>query len=309
MTPARHGMTPNPPSATVIVPTRKGDRAIRDCLCSLYAQDVAEPFDIIAVMDELDPLAGELRAEFPKVNVITCSDHGAGGARNRGIASARGHYLVFTDADCLPRPDWLRRLIDAARQHPGIPVAGWTEPTDPGWVGQASELFERGIPFPRRPLRVPGVWGSNLCVERELLLKTGASFEEDLFGAEDVALTAQLPPGHREALLIPDALVLHTHRFRLVPATRRMRQLGFGSGVVRRRYPATGAFLARYRGLILLLPAARLLMLLKRTLLYAPARLLDYVKLFPLLSWFAMVYAVGFAAGTRMDGKGGATAS
>jgi hypothetical protein len=140
-------------------------------------------------------------------------------------------------------------------------------------------------------------------VERQLLLKTRVCFVEDLFGAEDVALVAQLPPEHRQTLLIPDALVVHVHPLRFGPATRRMYRIGSGSGVVRHRYAASGAFLARQGWLIPLLPAARMLMLLKRILWLTPRRLKDYVTLFPLLCWFACAYTAGFAAGVRTARK------
>jgi glycosyltransferase involved in cell wall biosynthesis len=33
--------------------------------------------------------------------------------RNVGAQSARGSWLVFTDSDCLPRPDWIEKLAGA----------------------------------------------------------------------------------------------------------------------------------------------------------------------------------------------------
>lgn len=307
-TPSTHAATHRAPAATIVLPVKRGDRAFLDCLRCLEAQDFNEPFEVVVVLDATDDAAGALRMAFPFVHVIACNDRGPGGARNRGIAVAKGRWIVFTDADCLPHPDWLRRLITAARQHPETPVAGWTEPGDRGLVSQASELFERGIPQPLHPISVPGAWGSNLCVESDLLHVSRARFVEDLFGAEDVALIAQLPPDRRRVLLIPDAVVIHNHRFRFWPATRRMLRLGSGSGVVRTRYPAaSGAFLARHRWLIPLLPGARLAMLLRRVAHYNPRRLIDYGKLFPWLVWFACVYAIGFATGIRSGRRAGAT--
>src|SRR2546429_8449747 len=45
-----------------------------------------------------------------------------GAARNTGAAQARGQFLVFTDEDCAPVPNWLRAL--AARLAPGRAIGG-----------------------------------------------------------------------------------------------------------------------------------------------------------------------------------------
>jgi len=57
-------------------------------------------------------------------------------ARNRGAESARGETLVFTDADCVPRHDWLERLLEAHAE--GAPLVGGSIDPDGG------RLVERG---------------------------------------------------------------------------------------------------------------------------------------------------------------------
>lgn len=286
-------------TATVIIPVKHGDRKVLDCLQRLITQECATPFEVLAILHPADPLIEEIRTRFPHVTAIPSGESGPGGGRNRGIEAAKGRYLVFTDADCLPRSDWLARMLAAARQFPGEAIAGWTEPADSNATGLASELFERGIPKPRQAVRIPGTWGSNMCVPRELLDASRSRFVEHLYGAEETALIAQLPPDKRRVTLVPDAVVIHDHHYRFSPAMRRMYRLGFGSGVVRSRYPVSGAFLARHRWLIPFLPAARLAILLKRILAVNPRAAGSYIALFPLLCCMAGAYTLGFASGTR----------
>lgn len=44
------------------------------------------------------------------ITVLRCDTPGSYAARNHAIAQARGEWLVFTDADCLPMDGWLEAL-------------------------------------------------------------------------------------------------------------------------------------------------------------------------------------------------------
>ena len=49
----------------------------------------------------------------PQMRLLHCPVPGSYAARNHGAAQARGDWLVFTDADCLPGPEWLATLANA----------------------------------------------------------------------------------------------------------------------------------------------------------------------------------------------------
>jgi GT2 family glycosyltransferase len=114
------------PDISVIVPVYRDWDGARALLTALAAQEGAPPFETLLVNN--DP-AGPVPPDLPRMENLHLLDEarpGSYAARNRGAACARGRLLAFTDADCVPRPDWLARLAAAARDHDGL-ISGGVE--------------------------------------------------------------------------------------------------------------------------------------------------------------------------------------
>jgi glycosyltransferase involved in cell wall biosynthesis len=87
---------------------------------------------------------------------------------DRAIARCAGHYLVFSDGDCIPRPDFVsthRRLAAPGRFLSGgcvrlpapLSAALTADDVRDGWIWSASALRRRGLSTLRAPLRLlPG---------------------------------------------------------------------------------------------------------------------------------------------------------
>lgn len=91
---------------SIIIPMYNVEQYLKRCVNSVYAQGLNEnEFEVIIVNDgspdnSLD-VAIRLTNGKDNVKIITQENKGLGGARNTGIANAKGDYLVFLDAD-----DW-----------------------------------------------------------------------------------------------------------------------------------------------------------------------------------------------------------
>jgi GT2 family glycosyltransferase len=118
------------PSCSVVVPTYERPAALRACLESLAALDYPrERYEVVVVddggrtplEDVVEPLRERLRLEL-----VTQERGGPAAARNTGVARAGGALIAFTDDDCRPRPDWLRRLAERVRAAPQEAVGGRT---------------------------------------------------------------------------------------------------------------------------------------------------------------------------------------
>lgn len=105
---------PGLPAVSVIVAARDAEATIGSTLAALAAQDLSEPFEVIVVDDgSLDATRSKATAAPGPVRVLPGPGAGPGPARNVGVAAARAPVLAFTDADCFPRPAWLREGLTA----------------------------------------------------------------------------------------------------------------------------------------------------------------------------------------------------
>ena len=106
------------PEISVVVPHYQDLVRLDLCLTALEAQTFdRRKFEII-VADNNSPI-GAAAVEAcvgGRARVVFVPHKGAGPARNGGVAVARGNILAFTDADCIPEPEWLaegvKRLAD-----------------------------------------------------------------------------------------------------------------------------------------------------------------------------------------------------
>jgi glycosyltransferase involved in cell wall biosynthesis len=119
------------PLLSIIVCTRNRARTLERALESLIAQDRSPGEWEIVVVDNgsTDDTAEVIRSFAGRGPVhYTFGDiPGLGGARNSGIAAARGRLLAFTDDDVIVHKDWAARIVTAFEQNPDVSaVHGYT---------------------------------------------------------------------------------------------------------------------------------------------------------------------------------------
>jgi GT2 family glycosyltransferase len=122
---ARFDMSEPHPLVSVIIPIHGDAGALETCLDCLDGQTYPPHRLEIVVIDngsdrDLRAAVGRRRA----VRLVDCAEPGSYAARNRGVATARGTVLAFTDADCQPREDWLESGVAALRREPNVAVLG-----------------------------------------------------------------------------------------------------------------------------------------------------------------------------------------
>lgn len=107
-------MTPTPTTnasfVSVIIPVYNDGERLRLCLAALAAQTYpASRFEVIVVDNAADESLAELSRAYPWLKLAREPRPGSYAARNTGLSLAVGDVLAFTDADCIPAPDWLEQ--------------------------------------------------------------------------------------------------------------------------------------------------------------------------------------------------------
>lgn len=205
--------------------------AYTDLRWSVFADAVASvldqrpaPLELIVVIDYNKALLARAREAFPDVTVIANDEpHGLSGARNTGIAHARGEIVAFLDDDAVARPGWLASLTEGYADESvigtgGIAVPRW-EVERPRWFPDeflwVVGCSYRGMPREAGPIRNP--LGANMAFRRRLCLDAGG-FSNGIgrvgktpLGCEETELSIRLRAAHQGATIrqVPAATVDH----------------------------------------------------------------------------------------------------
>ena len=109
-------MTPS--LVTIVIPCFNYSQYLGKAIQSVQAQQYS-PFEIVVVDDGSTDNSAAV-AETAGVRLIRQSNSGLGAARNTGLATAQGEFVVFLDADDELLPDALASGVAALRAQPTI---------------------------------------------------------------------------------------------------------------------------------------------------------------------------------------------
>ncbi|MBN2005995.1 MAG: glycosyltransferase [Anaerolineae bacterium] len=226
-------------SYSVIVPAYQAADVVGACVAALARQTVPrERYEILVVDDgSTDATAAEAERAGADRVIRLAQNGGPSVARNAGIAAAHGDILLFTDSDCVPRPEWLA-LMTAPFDDPQIMGTKGTYRTlQPALLARLVQLeFEiryermRGMPF------IDFIDTYAAAYRRSLLVEYGG-FDTAFPAAEDVDLSFRLAKAGHRLLFVPDAWVTHRHPATLSAYLLRKARFGYWRAFLYMRYP------------------------------------------------------------------------
>lgn len=217
---------PSPPTVSVILVNWNGRHLLGPCLEALRRQTWPD-FEVILVDNaSSDGSAAWVAEHYPEVRVV-CNERNLGFAEgnNRGLAAARGEFIVLLNNDTEAEPDFLAALMAAARQDERIgAVAGVlvfahrpeivaSAGMRMGWDGVALDRMV-GRPrsaLPPAPEEVFGASGGAALYRRAMLDEVGFFHPEYFFYLEDADLAWRARLAGWRCCLAPRAVVRHIY--------------------------------------------------------------------------------------------------
>ena len=216
--------------ASIIIPTRNGQKLVRQCIDSIRAKTRYEPYEILLVDNGSDDAAAiasfhALRDQGVVRLLEDPRPFNFSRINNQAAREARGEYLVFLNNDIeVITPDWLGELVShAQREEIGAVGAKLWYPNDTiqhaglvlvaGLAAHAHHGRKRGDHgyFSRASLTqsLSAVTAACLCVRRKVFEEIGG-FDETLAVAfNDVDLCLRLQAAGYRNLYTPYAELYH----------------------------------------------------------------------------------------------------
>lgn len=182
--------TPAEPAVSAVIATRDRPELLRRAVLAVYDQEVDGDIEVVVVFDQSEPVdLGIPDRPGRSLRVISnVNTPGLAGARNSGIAEARGTYVAFCDDDDEWLPGKLGDQLALLDRTPGaIAAGGGIE------VRRGASAHPRPMPLDTvtfRDLlrnRIMELHPSTLLVERDALVGSVGPVDEKLPGsyAED----------------------------------------------------------------------------------------------------------------------------
>lgn len=208
------------PLISVVIPTYNYAEVLPRAILSVLAQLDGTSAELIVIddgsTDDTPRVIEHLNQEHPGCfRSVVKKNGGASSARNRGIAEAKGQYLIFLDADDELAPGALSAIREHLQEHPwtrmivGGHYAVWSD-------GRRRELIPGKLPD--EPMaRVRGY-----LLDKRLSLSNGAcvmhrevfargNYPEQFRSAEDIPVFTQVLANYPCSVLARPLALIHKH--------------------------------------------------------------------------------------------------
>ncbi|HXQ20165.1 MAG TPA: glycosyltransferase family A protein [Candidatus Acidoferrales bacterium] len=218
---------------SIVVVTYNRRELLRRCLSAATAQNYPD-YEVIVVDDgSTDGSDAMIREQFPHVRCLAHrANQGEPASRNLGVEAATGDVIAFTDDDCVPPADWLRRHA-AHYGDPHIGAAGGPQVYHAPSFYDRFDTMQYAVRYQRletvaRVQRFEHLLTGNLSVRREVIERVGG-FDERFVTSCDADLIRRISRAGYQFVRDPDLMVDHWKTYGLGSYVRMRFHRGCGA--------------------------------------------------------------------------------
>jgi GT2 family glycosyltransferase len=196
-----------------------------------------DEFEVIVVDDGgVEPLDQRLAPFRHRLDLhaIRQTNQGPAAARNVGAAAARAPFFAFTDDDCCPDPDWLRRLVVRLEGNPHCLYGGRVVNAREGDLYAVASQLILDLAYAHHnpdPNTARFFTANNLAVPADGFWKVGGFDSAFRVASEDRDFCARWRELGLSLVYAPEAVAYHAHH--LTPARFCKQHFAYGRGAWR----------------------------------------------------------------------------
>ena len=229
---------------SIVIPTLNEEQNIARCVQAIKL-GIEKPDEILIVDGLSTDATCTIAKDLGNQVYLNYARHAAGG-RNVGIHEATGDVIAFTDADCIPRRDWLAQIKDVFKRDTELEGVGGPmvalEPRTRIEAFWGRVFLHEIMPFPNESFIVRnrifrgGFLTANCAYRRETLLSLGGFDEWFGNNAEDLDLFWRAIDQGARLRYLPSAVVDHSFSSTLLAMIRKNFRNGVSSSKLQKRY-------------------------------------------------------------------------
>jgi GT2 family glycosyltransferase len=241
---------------SVIIPTYARSAELSVCLEALARQRLSSKcFEVLVVDDGSAAPPRSVVQQYKgrlDIELLIVEHGGPAAARNFGAKRACGEFLVFTDDDCRPAPQWLEALSIRCSDLPDHILGGRTLNALEGNQYAVTSQIILDLAYAHH--NDSGVGGARFFASNNLAVpasrfRTLGGFDSTFKTSEDREFCDRWIQNGYRLTYAPEAVVYHAHALNLSGLWRQ--HLGYGRGAWRfhqiRRQRGTGRFRPEWR--------------------------------------------------------------
>ena len=224
---------------SIIIPAYNSEKTLFSCMESIEEQSVSkEDYEVIVVDDGSTDSTAAIAQKF-NIKYIYQTNQGPASARNKGVRSAIGDIVLFTDSDCIADHNWIREMVKPFSDPEIIGVKGAYKTKQKELAAKFAQAeFEDRYDLLLKNSNIDMIDTYSAAFRKDVFLNIGG-FDQSFPVAnnEDTDLSYRLAASGYKLVFNPNAFVYHKHPDTLMKYLKIKFWRGYWRMVVYSRYP------------------------------------------------------------------------